>query len=96
MDVERILEDGILKSLERDDKVIEHLSKIRFIGPFPDEIDVLLTSLQNALDEARLVDPKLSRTELLNILKNNHVMVFRDVMDYWKWKTQNRMPRNRP
>lgn len=67
-------------------KVIEHLRKIRFIGPFPENVSVLLTNSQNALDEARLIDKTLSRADLAKILKNGHVLVFRDIQDYYEWR----------
>lgn len=80
-----------MKSINSVDKeVIDHLRKIRFIGPFPDQVDVLLTSGQNALDEARLVDETLTRADLARILKDSHILVFRDVNHYWDWKQERR------
>ena len=82
--------------MTKDDKVLEHLYKIKFIGPFPEKVDVLLTKVSNALDEARLVNPKLSSTELVNLLKKNNILIFKDVNDYYQWKVGRRIPRNRP
>ena len=85
-----------MDSQERDKKVIEHLRKIKFVGPFPKNTTALLTNLQNALDEARLVDKKLSRSDLLKILQKEEIMVFADVNDFYRWKIGARMPRKRP
>ncbi len=71
---------------ERNLKIVEHLRKIRFVGPFPQGMDVLLVSINNALDEGRFIDKDLTRKELLSILKNSKIRIFRDIDDYARAK----------
>lgn len=66
--------------------VLEHFKKIRFTGPFPQGIDVLLVSIPNALDEARSIEPDITREKLLTLLRKNNIAVFNTLEDYVKYK----------
>lgn len=70
-----------------NDQIIEHLKKLKFIGKFPSNIDVLLVSLPTALSEVRLVEPDITEAKLKNLLKTAEVQVFSNIEDWVKFKT---------
>lgn len=66
--------------------VIEHLKKIKFVGPFPHGDTVLLVPFQNALDEAKAVDKNIAEKGLKNLFRQNNILVFSTLDDYIKYK----------
>jgi hypothetical protein len=74
------------KLTKAEEEIIEHLRKIRFVGLFPQAIDVLLVNVTNALDEAKFVNKDLTKKQLLALLKKTGIFVFRDVEEYVRWK----------
>lgn len=76
------------------ESVIDVLTSLRFIGQvhptYRNSIDpkiiALLVPINSALDEARSVDPDLTRTQLLKILKEKNIYVFNSIDDFVKLK----------
>jgi hypothetical protein len=71
---------------KKEEEIIEHLRKVRFIGLFPEGVDVLLVKVTNALDEAKFVDREFTNKQLLVLFKKAGIFVFRDVEDYSRWR----------
>lgn len=70
----------------KDKEIVRHLTKLKFIGPFPQGIKVLLVPIQNAVDEAFVFDSNLNRKTLQTLLKRNKVFVFRTIEEYLEVK----------
>lgn len=67
--------------------IIDHLYRIKFIGYFPNGIEVLLVSLPIALEEAKVVDPELTLSFFKGILKKHNIFIFNSLEEYVKFKT---------
>lgn len=67
-------------------EIVIYLKNIRYIGPFPTGIEVLLVSVSNALDETKVLYPELTRDKLISLLKTEGVYVFNNLEDWCRHK----------
>lgn len=72
---------------------VEHLRKLKFIGTFPRGIDVLLVSVNTAVEEMRLIDKEYKESRLLKELKEQDIHVFPNIEAWVKFKDPDRKRR---
>jgi len=63
-------------------ELITYLKKINFIGPFPHGMEVLLTPIEPALQEARGLYPDLTKKIFLNLLREESIFIFKSAEEY--------------
>lgn len=66
--------------------LVEYLRKIKFIGPFPQGIEVLLVPIDTALKEAECMYSDLKIKLFKSFLKKENIFVFNTIEDYAKYK----------
>ena len=74
------LENDIECNLDID--VVYTLRHLRYIGLFPGGQETLLVPLSNALDEAKVINPELTKVQLKNILKKHNVRIYNSLDEY--------------
>ncbi len=81
------MSDDVEEKYNSSDLVI-YLKKIQFIGPFPHGVEVLLTPVEPALQEAKGLYPDLKRGMLLKLLRKEKIGVFDTVDDWVRFRDQ--------
>ena len=69
-----------------DEDIIDRLMRLRYIGPFPGGLEVLLVSIPQAIDEIRHLDPSMTSSRFKKILTKNDIFIFNSVEDWDKYK----------
>lgn len=66
--------------------IVDHLKSLKFIGMFPQGIEVLLVSVDTAVQEAKVLDKELTSSKLKKLLEKNSIYIFNSLEDYVKFK----------
>lgn len=67
-------------------EITELLKSLKYIGMFPQGIEVLLVPIDTAVQEAKVLDKELNSKKLKSILLKNNIYVFSTLEDYVKFK----------